>query len=398
MVSILVVAGVLLGLCACQASAAPVAGRAARARTSTAAVLTAKRAKKAKKANNSAADQTLKPWSQLHPLADPAAYKGPTTARIANANITPITNDPKPVLPVQVTDYQGTKVTVTSDSRILALDLYGTLSATVYGLGLGKDLVGRDQSTGFPAAAHLPVVTFGAHELSAEGILKLHPTVLITDTTLGPWDVVLQMRSSGIPVVVVSPKRTLGSTDTLVNQVAAALGVKKEGYELDARLTKQIGAEETQIKKIEPKKPADKLRILFLYVRGNAGVYYIFGKDSGADSLIDALGGVDVATEHNIDGFFPLTAEALAKCNPNVILMMTLGLQSVGGVKGALKLPGVAETQAGQDHRIVDMSDYQILSFGPLSAEVLDALARALYVPQTVKGPGPAINVPGVVR
>lgn len=324
---------------------------------------------------------SVKPWSQLTPLADPRAYRGETTAKVADADITPVTRSPHPVLPATVTDNQGTKVTVRSADRILALDLYGTLSATVYGLGLGDRLVGRDQSTGFPEAAELPVVTGSSHQLNAEAILRLHPSVLLTDTTLGPWDVVLQMRAAGIPVVVLSAERSIGTVGPMVDRVAAALGVRAEGRLLAQRLDGQITAAKTRIAKAVPADPARRLRIEFLYVRGQAGVYYIFGKDSGADSLIDAVGGIDVATKAGIKGFTPLNAEALAKSTPDVIIMMTLGLKSVGGVDGALKLPGVAETPAGKHRRIVDMSDYQVLSFGPLTAPVLDGLARALYAP-----------------
>jgi iron complex transport system substrate-binding protein len=297
-------------------------------------------------------------------------------------DITPITKTPRPVLPATVRDTQGTSVTVRSDERILALDLYGSLAATVYGLGLGDHLVGRDTSTGFPAAAHLPLVTKSGHELSAEAILALHPTVLITDTTLGPWDVVLQIRNAGVPVVVVDSKRTLDTVDTLVDQVGGALGVVDEGKQLVKRLASEIRAERAQIASIIPADAAKRPRMLFLYVRGQAGVYYLFGKGSGADSLIDALGGVDIASEAGIAGFTPLNAEALAKTRPDVILMMTQGLKSVGGVDGALKLPGIAQTPAGQHRRIVDMSDSQVLSFGPLTAQVLDGMARAIYAPE----------------
>ncbi|HEY0248188.1 MAG TPA: ABC transporter substrate-binding protein [Gryllotalpicola sp.] len=325
-----------------------------------------------------------RPWAEVTPLEHPKSHHGPSTAHLVNSDITSVTRNAAPVLPATVTDNQGTKVTVASDARILALDLYGTLSATVYGLGLGDRLVGRDQSTGFPEARALPLVTSGAHALSAESILKLKPTVIITDTTLGPWSVIEQMRSAGIPVVVVTSQRSLGNIGSLTAQVAAALGVQKEGGMLAQRLAAQLAAERAQIDSVAPAGGADRLRMLFLYVRGTAGVYYIFGKGSGADSLIDALDGVDVASQEGLSGFAPLTAEALARAKPDVILMMTAGLDSVGGVAGALKLPGVAETPAGQNRRIVDMSDYQILSFGPLSVGVLDALARAIYAPDSV--------------
>ena len=66
---------------------------------------------------------------------------------------------------------------------------------------------------------------------------------------------------------------------------------------------------------------------------------------------------------------------------------MTEGLQSVGGVDGLMKaIPAIEQTPAGQNRRIIDMSDSQILSFGPRTAHVLDALARALYAPSTLSG------------
>lgn len=326
------------------------------------------------------------PWADLTPVADPRAYEGPTTARVTDTRIAPVATDPTGSLPVTVTDTQGTEVTVTSTDRILALDLYGSLAATVDALGLGGSLVGRDTSTGFPGSEDLPVVTRNGHQLDAESILSLRPTLLLTDTTLGPWDVVLQVRDAGVPVVVLDPRRSLDTVTTTTTQVADALGLPTEGATLAATLTDQIDATRAQIDAVAPRDPADRLRIAFLYARGNAGVYYLFGEGSGVDTLVEALDGVDVATEAGIQGYIPLNAEALAKAAPDVILMMTAGLESVGGVDGALALPGVAQTPAGAHRRIVDMSDYEVLSFGPLTARVLDALARALYAPDSVGG------------
>ena len=167
----------------------------------------------------------------------------------------------------------------------------------------------------------------------------------------------------------------------MVAQVAAALGVRSQGAALIVSLANEIADTEKRIAAIAPKAADHRLRILFLYARGQSGVFFLFGKGTGADSLITALAGVDVATEAGIDGFSPLNAEALARTRPDVILMMSAGLASVGGVAGAVKLPGVAQTPAGQHRRIVDMSDYQLLSFGPLTAAVLDGLARAIYAP-----------------
>lgn len=81
----------------------------------------------------------------------------------------------------------------------------------------------------------------------------------------------------------------------------------------------------------------------------------------------------------------PLTDEALIEAQPELVLMMTKGLESTGGVDGGLfdHVPALAYTPAGETRRIVDMSDTDILSFGPTSADVLEALAVAIYAPES---------------
>jgi iron complex transport system substrate-binding protein len=160
------------------------------------------------------------------------------------------------------------------------------------------------------------------------------------------------------------------------------LGLQDEGTKLAERTAQRVAATETMIAQVAPQEQGDRLRMAFLYLRGSAGVYYLFGQGSGTDSLITALGGIDVATEVGWEGMQPVTDEGLVAMNPDLILVMTRGLESVGGVDGLLsKLPAVAATPAGQKRRIVDMDDTQILAFGPGSPEVLNALAVAIYAP-----------------
>lgn len=319
--------------------------------------------------------------ADVTPVADPLAWEGPSTAVAASTPIDPVTEGAQ-TLPAVVTDAQGTAVTVADTSRILTLDVYGSLSRIVFELGLGDAVVARDVSTAFPEAADLPVVTENGHDLNAEAILDAAPTVILTDTSLGPWDTILQMRDVGIPVVVVDSRRSLESVGALIQQVGDALGVPERAAALAARSNTATEAKIAQIAAIAPADPAQKLRMMFLYVRGQSGVYYLFGEESGADSLIDALGGTDVAGEIGWTGMRPITDEALVQANPDLLIMMSKGLESVGGVDGLLEhLPAIAQTDAGRHRRVVDMADTTVLSFGPASANVLDALAVAVYAP-----------------
>ena len=273
--------------------------------------------------------------------------------------------------------YDGVDVTVESVDRIVAVNMTGTLGEIVFSLGLGDHLVGRDMSTDFPAAADVPIVTVGGHNLSAEGILDLDPTVVLTDENIGPAEVLQQLRDAGIPVIFFDPERSLEGVVPLIEDVAEALGVPDVGAQLVAQVESQMQAAlELAPAEHEP------LRMVFLYVRGTAGVYLMAGDGSGADAMIEAVGGIDVGTEAGLsEAFVPITSEALIAGQPDVIIVMTKGLESVGGVDGLLEIPGVAQTPAGERRRIVDMEDSVILAFGPRIGATIEALASAIYAP-----------------
>lgn len=322
--------------------------------------------------------------ADVTPLADPRSWKGATSAVVADGAVDAVAA-PTPALPVTVTDAQGTEVTVDDASRILALDVYGTLARTVFELGLGDSVVGRDISTQFDEAADLPLVTQNGHDLSAEAILDLDPTVILTDTSLGPWNVILQMRDAGIPVVVLDAHRGLDNVAELTRGVAEALGVPEAGAALAERTEAEVAKVRAAIDKVAPQAETDRLRTIFLYVRGQSGVYYLFGEKSGADGLIDALGLYDVADEIEWNGMKPVTDEAIIAAQPELVLMMSGGLDSVDGVDGLLaRLPALANTPAGEHDRFVDMNDSEILGFGPRTAAVLNALAVAVYAPDAL--------------
>lgn len=326
----------------------------------------------------------LVPLEQLDVLSDPFAHEGPSTAILHDSVIEPVMTNPAQSLPttVQSADLGGAStVTVTDTSRVIAIDLAGSLAATVWGLGFGDTLIARDQSTTFPGAVDLPPATSGGHSVNAEAIIALRPTLVITDGTVGPRDVLEQLREVGITVVFVEHESSFAGAQKLAEDVAAIYGAPEAG----SLLAEQIGTEIAEVEQaIARFAPEPGLRMMFLYLRGGSGVYYLFGEESGADDLIHALGGIDVAGEIGWRGMQPITDEATVAANPDLILVMTDGLVSVGGVDGLLdEIPAIALTTAGKHRRFVDMADGQILSFGPRSAGVVDALARAIYAPDS---------------
>ena len=82
-------------------------------------------------------------------------------------------------------------------------------------------------------------------------------------------------------------------------------------------------------------------------------------------------------------GMRPVTSEGLIAAAPELVVMMTKGLESTGGVDGLLeKVPALAQTPAGQNRRFVTIEDALILGYGPSTAEVLNGLAVAVLAPE----------------
>lgn len=325
------------------------------------------------------------PLGELAVVADPRGYVGESTAIMSDAAIEPVTTDPAQALPASVVSHDRdgeVQVQVADTSRVVAMDLAGSIAATVWGLGLGDTLVGVDQAATFPGTAGIPVVTSGGHTVNAESVIALAPTLVITDGSIGPRDVVEQLRDVGIAVVFVENDASFDGAAQLARDVAAVYGAPEAGEQLAERVSAEVQAKIAEIAGIAPAAEGDRLRMMFLYLRGSAGVYYLFGEESGADQLIEGLGGIDVAGELGWEGMTPMTDEAMVAADPDLVLVMTHGIESVGGVDGLLAdKPAIALTKAGEHRRFVDMDDGQILSFGPRSALVLDALARAIYAP-----------------
>ncbi|WML80102.1 ABC transporter substrate-binding protein [Streptomyces sp. VNUA74] len=301
------------------------------------------------------------------PAPSGAATAGQTVAN----RVEPLERRPVPRLPATVRSADGEEVTVEKAERVVPLS--GSLSEIVFTLGLGDRVVARDVTATFAQAAGLPVVTRG-HDVSAESVLSLRPDLVIAETTTGPAEAVDQIRAAGIPVLLVAAARGLDDVGTRIRAVAGALGVPAAGQELTRRSEQRIEAARKDVPH------GEKPRVAFLYLRGSASVYLIGGADSGAGSLIEAAGAVDAGAASGLDkDFTAITSEALVKAAPDAILVMSKGLESVGGVDGLVKIPGVAQTPAGLDRRIVSVEDGVLLNYGPRTDQVLRSVVAQLY-------------------
>jgi iron complex transport system substrate-binding protein len=253
--------------------------------------------------------------------------------------------------------------------RIVALA--NGVAELINAMGYHANLVGRDIASTTDDLTDVPIVTSG-HQVIPETIIALKPTVVIIDSATGPQSAITKIRNSGIKVVTVSQSWNMKDVTKKIAQLGVALGAPKTaqllGYKLEVT---------TDVNKVTSTSKIDRPKIAFLYLRGTSSIYLVGGKGSGADYLIGAAGGIDVGAKALGKPFNPLTAETMATLDPDIILVMIGGLESVGGLTGLQKLPGIAQTSAGKKGKVVAVDDSLLLSFGPRTPSLIERLTAA---------------------
>jgi|694.fasta_scaffold08589_11 iron complex transport system substrate-binding protein len=271
-----------------------------------------------------------------------------------------------------VTSVSVTPIEKLTDARIVALA--NGAAELIAAMGYQDNLVGRDIASSTKELIDVPLVTSG-HQVIPETIISLQPTLVIIDDATGPSSAITKLEKAGMRIVKISQSWNLAELVLKIEEIGSALGTPRSAVRLrnliseavDGNLVGAINADQ-------------QLKIAFLYLRGTSSIYLVGGKGSGADYLIEATGAVDVGAQKLTKPFTPLTAETMAQLNPDLILVMIGGLESVGGVSGLVELPGIAQTSAGKNRQVVAVDDSLLLSFGPRTPSLITQLATAFGV------------------
>lgn len=268
-----------------------------------------------------------------------------------------------------VTDANGDEVTISDASRVITID--GAVTEIVYALGASDQVVARDDSSLYPPEVDvLPSVGY-VRQLSAEPVLALNPTLIITTSSVGPQEAVDQLKASGVDFLIVPAATTVEGVVGNVKTIATALGREAEG----AALVEKIEGDYAAAQELQASVTSTP-RVMFIYARG-AGAISVAGANTSADAMIKLAGGENAVTEY--EGYQPITAEAVVAAAPDVILMMTGGLESIGGVEGLLEQPGIAQTPAGENRRIAAMEDLYLLGFSTRTGTAVLDLTYLLH-------------------
>ena len=200
--------------------------------------------------------------------------------------------------------------------------------------------------------------------------LSLEPGLIISSSHAGPKMAVEQIKKSGVTFEELSNDYTVAGTQEAIRKVGKLLGEDKKAGDMVKAIGDKI-AEAKAISQSFKRKP----RILFIYARG-ARVLNIAGHTTSAHSMIELAGAANAFGD--IEGFKPMTSEAVVAAAPDAILMLSRGVDSLGGDNKILDLPGIALTPAGKNKNLIVMDDLKLLGFGPRLGDAVLELTKSL--------------------
>ncbi|ACY84636.1 heme/hemin ABC transporter substrate-binding protein [Edwardsiella piscicida] len=245
------------------------------------------------------------------------------------------------------------------------ITLGGDVTEIVFALGAGDQVVARDSTSTQPAAAAaLPDVGY-MRQLNAEGILALKPTRVLASDQAQPAIALSQISEVGVTVVPVTSVNRLDAVDDKIHRLASALGREAQGQALIEDYRRRLAAI-----------PRSPLNTRVLFILSHSGMTPMAaGGQTAADAIIRAAGGQNAMQGFN--RYRPLSQEGVIAAQPDLILISHDGAKALGGPARVWALPGMAQTPAAREKRVLVLDDMALLGFTLGTPDALAALRSA---------------------
>ena len=247
----------------------------------------------------------------------------------------------------------------------------GSLTEIVYLLGAEDRIVAVDTTSNYPEAATKLASVGYVRNLSAEGLLSLSPTLILGEDDMGPPAVLDQLAQAGVATVRVAEQH---DAEGILQKVACVGDVLGMGDQAQARIA-------------ELRAVADRLAVyggvgegsprvaMLLSLRDGAPV--AAGDNTSGGGFLRMAGARNVFA--SIDGWKPVSTEAFAGANPEVIVIPERGARAIGSVADVAAHPPLSLTDAARNDRIIVMDGMAMLGFGPRTIETALDFAMRLH-------------------
>lgn len=265
-----------------------------------------------------------------------------------------------------VQEQSETTQTAQTNENQAIISLNGTVSEILVALGLETNIIGVDVSSVYPESLKQKTQMGSSHSYNVESIIVAKPKYVIgfKERGLRP-EQISQIEQTGIKVWNIKQEYTIEGTKKIIQLLADSFQRQEQAKALIAKMDADLAS----FKAVQTTK---KPKVLFIYARG-AKTLQVAGTGTQMDAIIRMAGG-EPAFGNEFEGFKPLTTEALVAANPDYILLFDTGVQSLEGIEGVLKIPGIDKTNAGKNKAIIEMEGLKLSGFGPRVGEAIKEL------------------------
>ena len=136
---------------------------------------------------------------------------------------------------ISVKSADGKDVEIQNTEKIITIG--GSITETVFALGFGGQVIATDQSSTFPPKVFsLPRVPY-VRNLTAEGILSLGSSLILSSDHANPKTAIEQIRDAGTPVILVEEIESLDGVINKIKVIGEALGAQDKAEKLSGRIS-----------------------------------------------------------------------------------------------------------------------------------------------------------------
>jgi iron complex transport system substrate-binding protein len=262
----------------------------------------------------------------------------------------------------------GASVQQITAQRIITLG--PDVTEIVYALGADKQIIALDRSSKYPADTANKTNVGYRRSLSAEGVLALHPDLIIASEDIGPPEVVDVLNQSGVPVLYIPAVNSREGLVTKISLIADRLQLQSQGEALIKSVTADFDAAMAYVQKVSQGR--GKKVVFFHGLTKLSGA----GSDTAADAFIRHAGGINPLSVYK--GYKAVSEEWLLEAQPDVVLMLSDGS---GGptTEDVFSVKALQTTPAAKNKALIVLDGPYMLGFGPRTAEAVRILADALY-------------------
>lgn len=247
----------------------------------------------------------------------------------------------------------------------------GSLTEIVYLLGAQDRILAVDTTSNYPqAATELPSVGY-VRNLSAEGLLSLAPTLILGEDDMGPPAVLDQLAQAGVATVRVAEQH---DAEGILQKIACVGDVLGMADQADARI-RELRTVANRLAAYGDVGAGSPRVAMLLSLRDGAPVAAADNTSGGG--FLRMAGARNVFG--SIDGWKPVSTEAFAAANPEVIVIPERGVRALGSVADVAAHPSLRLTDAARNDRIVVMDGMAMLGFGPRTLETALDFAMRLH-------------------